>query len=248
MVRTLREQALDKLLLLLLVNQVGRPIGDTGLQKLAFLAERELLGNSMEGFHYVFIKLKFGPYSRDLEQDKADLVFSEFLEDHEERGWVLSEKGRMILEQFKPVLDRNKSVVEVIRGAVSRYADLRLKDLLEFTHQLPRPLKGRKVAIGELANGTVLLVPHKPDKLLDVSEEEFLKLRIYLDPDVEEVLERRVLDREVLLVRYRGESGFCIFVPSLPKCVTQGESEEEALRNAEEAISLFLEAMTTATR
>jgi len=30
--------------------------------------------------------------------------------------------------------------------------------------------------------------------------------------------------------------------------MTQGESEEEALKNAEEAISLFLEVVITATR
>ena len=247
MVRTLREQALDRLLLLLLVDQVERPVGDTGLQKLVFLTEKELLSNNMEGFHYVFIKLKFGPYSRKLEQDKSDLVYSGHLEDRDERGWVLSERGRMILERFKPVLDRNKNVVDVMKEIASRYADLKLKDLLELVHQLPRPLKGKKIAIGELADRTVLLVPHKPDKLLDTSEEEFLKLRVYLDPDVEEILERRVLGREVLLVRYKNESGYCVFVPSLPKCMTQGESEEEALKNAEEAISLFLEAMAAAT-
>ena len=247
MVRSLREQALDRLFLLLLADQVGRPIGDTGFQKLGFLTERELLSNKMEGFHYVFIKLKFGPYSKELEHDKSDLVISGHLEDRDEKGWVLSERGRMTLDRFKSVLDRNKHVVEAMKEVVTKYADLKLKDLLEFVHQLPRPLKGKKVAIRELPDRTVLLVPHKPNKLLDINEEEFLKLRIYLDPDVEEVLEKKVLDLEVLLVRYRNESGYCVFVPSLPKCMTQGENQDEALENAKEAISLFLETMATAT-
>ena len=169
MVRTLREQALDRLFLLLLADQVGRPIGDTGFQKLGFLTERELLSNKMEGFHYVFIKLKFGPYSKELEHDKSDLVISGHLEDRDEKGWVLSERGRMTLNRFKSVLDRNKHVVEVMKEIVTKYADLKLKNLLEFVHQLPRPLKGKKVAIRELADGTVLLVPYKPDKLLDLS-------------------------------------------------------------------------------
>ena len=60
-------------------------------------------------------------------------------------------------------------------------------------------------------------------------------------------MERRFFGREVLLVRYRDESGYCVSVPNLPKCMTQGESGDEALKNAEEAISLFLEAMAAAT-
>jgi predicted RNase H-like HicB family nuclease len=46
--------------------------------------------------------------------------------------------------------------------------------------------------------------------------------------------------RKVLL--YPGEDGyFVVEVPSLPGCVTQGKTREEALANAEEAIALYLE-------
>lgn len=37
------------------------------------------------------------------------------------------------------------------------------------------------------------------------------------------------------------EGGFTMFVPSLPGCISQGETEEEALRNIREAIELYLE-------
>jgi len=37
------------------------------------------------------------------------------------------------------------------------------------------------------------------------------------------------------------EGGFTVHVPSLPGCVSQGESEEEAIRNIQEAIELYLE-------
>ena len=37
------------------------------------------------------------------------------------------------------------------------------------------------------------------------------------------------------------EGGFTVFVPSLPGCISQGETEEEALRNIREAIELYLE-------
>ncbi|MBF0491728.1 MAG: type II toxin-antitoxin system HicB family antitoxin [Deltaproteobacteria bacterium] len=37
------------------------------------------------------------------------------------------------------------------------------------------------------------------------------------------------------------EGGFTIWVPALPGCISEGNSREEALKNIQEAISLYLE-------
>jgi predicted RNase H-like HicB family nuclease len=37
------------------------------------------------------------------------------------------------------------------------------------------------------------------------------------------------------------EGGFTVSVPSLPGCISEGETREEALRNVSEAIDLYLE-------
>lgn len=37
------------------------------------------------------------------------------------------------------------------------------------------------------------------------------------------------------------EGGFTVFVPSLPGCISEGKSREEALTNIQEAIALYLE-------
>ena len=37
------------------------------------------------------------------------------------------------------------------------------------------------------------------------------------------------------------EGGYTIYVPSLPGCVSQGETQEESLENIKEAIELYLE-------
>jgi predicted RNase H-like HicB family nuclease len=48
--------------------------------------------------------------------------------------------------------------------------------------------------------------------------------------------------RKVLLSH--GEDGyFVVEVPSLPGCISQGKTREEALANIEEAISLYIEVL-----
>jgi predicted RNase H-like HicB family nuclease len=51
--------------------------------------------------------------------------------------------------------------------------------------------------------------------------EERMKLQIVLEPS--------------------DEGGFTVTVPALPGCISEGNTREEALRNIEEAIRLYLE-------
>ena len=37
------------------------------------------------------------------------------------------------------------------------------------------------------------------------------------------------------------EGGFTVYVPALPGCISEGDSEDEALQNIKEAIELYLE-------
>lgn len=37
------------------------------------------------------------------------------------------------------------------------------------------------------------------------------------------------------------EGGYTVYVPSLPGCISEGETEEEALANIKEAIELYME-------
>ena len=37
------------------------------------------------------------------------------------------------------------------------------------------------------------------------------------------------------------EGGFTVYAPSLPGCISQGETKEEAIKNIKEAIELYLE-------
>jgi predicted RNase H-like HicB family nuclease len=37
------------------------------------------------------------------------------------------------------------------------------------------------------------------------------------------------------------EGGFTVYVPSLPGCISEGDTQDEALANIQEAIKLYLE-------
>lgn len=39
------------------------------------------------------------------------------------------------------------------------------------------------------------------------------------------------------------EGGFTVYVPALPGCISEGDTEQEALGNIHEAVELYLEAV-----
>ena len=46
-----------------------------------------------------------------------------------------------------------------------------------------------------------------------------------------------------VILKPAGEGGYDVIVPALDGCFTQGDTKEEALRNAEEAIICYLEGL-----
>ena len=54
----------------------------------------------------------------------------------------------------------------------------------------------------------------------------------------------KILSQQRKVLLYPGEdSYFVVEVPSLPGCISQGKTREEALANIEEAISLYIEVL-----
>ena len=52
----------------------------------------------------------------------------------------------------------------------------------------------------------------------------------------------KILNYRVLL-RKEPEGGYTVIVPSLPGCVTYGDTVEEAIKMAKEAIELYIESL-----
>jgi antitoxin HicB len=47
----------------------------------------------------------------------------------------------------------------------------------------------------------------------------------------------------ILLVPDPAEGGYTVEVPSLPGCVTEGDTQDEAIANAREAIQVYIESL-----
>lgn len=45
-----------------------------------------------------------------------------------------------------------------------------------------------------------------------------------------------------VILEEQEEGGYTVYAPSLPGCISQGDSKEEALKNIKEATELYLEA------
>jgi len=46
---------------------------------------------------------------------------------------------------------------------------------------------------------------------------------------------------DIKIILEEQEEGYTVYVPSLPGCISQGETVEESLKNIKEAIELWLE-------
>ena len=46
--------------------------------------------------------------------------------------------------------------------------------------------------------------------------------------------------RFTVILEHEAEGGFSVYVPGLPGCASQGETEQEALTNIREAIEVYL--------
>ena len=243
--RSLWEQLADRLLLLYTLKDLngrGARVYETALQKLVFLAEREMLASRVKGFNYNFVRLDFGPYSSELKKDLVALMACGLVKDDPERGYVITEKGRELLGRLGSLLERNDDILHIIRSVNERYGYMSLRELLSHVYSLPRPLKGPREPIEKVKLRTPLLRrlnASRARRVLDMRPDELRLLSVATDPEVEELHFVEVGGHEVLLFRCRGSEYYTAVVLDLPGCISQGASLEEAVEDVREAIECY---------
>lgn len=200
--KTSVEKLADQLLLLYLIDDVSKRtpfVPETKVQKLVFISEREMLRNSEKGFNYYFIKLLYGPYSAELDNDLNSLVQSKIVEaEPTGRGAniVSTQRCANILRDFNDLIRRNQIFVRRISDINRRFGILGFKRLLNSVYHMQSPLhkyrKGKRPpTIASLPLKTPLLKPipeEMASKTFSITPEEIATLEIYFDTEAYESL------------------------------------------------------------
>jgi hypothetical protein len=132
----------------------------------------------------------------------------------------------------------------MLENVVEVFGSMSLQELLGYVYGLPSKLRGQKGRkIAELPMRTPILISYKTSfkEKVAVTDEELAILRVVMDPETEWYEMREVKGMRAIFCKVRGDRWISVVVPKLPGYMTQGLTEEEALRNAEEAIDLYLE-------
>lgn len=210
MARTPKEKAIDYLLTIYLINDAFSRrnltrLYETKLQKLVFLSEKSMIDEREKGFNFYFIKLDYGPFSPELRNSLSDLIQTGFLTEK------LKPKGgaRLVLEDFRDVIERNRTFFQKIDGINESFARMPLRKLLGIIYSMPWGRRGTRT-IADLSPRTPMLYPMKPHKVkieFEITDEEIEDLLMNVDLEaikalsqaMKELKSRRLLTRERVL-------------------------------------------------
>ena len=178
--RTLEEKIIDKFLLLVLVDDIDEGIGDTKIQKLAYLSERIMNIQNYKGFNYNFIRMPYGPFSRDLENDIKDLESCGVIT---HLSHVVAPRGRRVLKSFTHLILENHKILDTIRNVNRKYSQIPRDDLVDYVHSLPNPIRP-SITINDTKHGSYILKKIRGPYSLTftIDESDMASLEIYLDP------------------------------------------------------------------
>jgi len=194
--RTIEEKITDRFLLIFLIADARRGIGDTKLQKLAFLSEFDMKLQGRKGFNYNFIKLDFGPYSSDLVQDVLVL---------EKLGLITkfahkpTQKGVKTLEAFQYLIENNPIFIEKIQQINSQYSSIERDALVKIVHSLKNPERPGLTIHDTKPRHYILKRTRywKEERAFQLDERAIASLELAFDPDASMSLRMSLEDAKI---------------------------------------------------
>ena len=183
--RTPIEQISDRLLLLYLLSELQpcSNLGDTKLQKLVFLSERDMIREHVKGFDFYFFKFLHGPFSRQLENDLSDLDdWGLYLPDEH----MLTSHGRKVAEWLGDLWHKNREVTRHIDETLHTYGDLSRREILPIVYSLQHPFYEPPRRIADLNYHSPILFKVQDEQArrkFEISAAELETLEILLDVD-----------------------------------------------------------------
>ncbi|MCW4049132.1 MAG: hypothetical protein NWE89_05280 [Candidatus Bathyarchaeota archaeon] len=179
--RTPEERIVDKFLVLYTIADSGQGVGDTILQKLTFLSSKEMQGQGYKGFNYAFIKLHYGPFSSELQNDVSELENAHMISPLAHNATPF---GLKVLDAFSHIFDQNSIITDKIKRTNRKYAHIPRDELVDLVHRMKNPVYPRVTIHNTDPKRYVLRRPTiwDPDREFKISEEDLASLEIYLNP------------------------------------------------------------------
>lgn len=179
-IRNEKEEIIDMLLLLYLIREANKyaDIGKVLLQKLVFLAEKEMVKNGIKGFNFRFFRYDLGPFTEEIYRDSERLYNAGLLRETE---WPfrLTECGNALLENiYSSIVKRgdNREVLKIIEKIVHKYAKYNVEKIKRFVYAIKiQPLgESKTLTIKDIRSGYWLIEKineKKAKKLFTLNEE-----------------------------------------------------------------------------
>ena len=136
--------------------------GDVKLQQLTFLAELQMFGKGLKGFHFEYFRFAYGAFSKDLDNDLTSLRRRERV-----KNFSLSDEAGEAIELLLSGVEgveANEKVVEILQAVVTTYGPHDSSDITKSVEEVELFLPDHpedKLPIGDIVFHSTLLVPSR---------------------------------------------------------------------------------------
>jgi uncharacterized protein YwgA len=188
--KSITERVINNLLLLYLIRQasrLGRVEDDLKVQKLTFLAEKQLVQKKLRGLTYNFFRWHRGPYCASLSNDIQALTTNGLLE-RTPSGIRLTKDGQDLVSQCDELLARNSMFTGSIDSVLKDYASLPPDKIKETVYKMAIfvPKLRKMMTIEDVPQGQLILFNLSEKKargVFDLDESWLATLELVLDAD-----------------------------------------------------------------
>ncbi len=137
-------------------------VSDVKLQHLVFLAELQMLGKGLRGFHYDFMRYPYGVLSRDLDNDLLAMRKKEQLQNFDIVG--SSEKCIPLLESAITGVEVHEQIMEIIQTVIETYGGQDLGEIAKSVEDVEISAVDKpeeKIFILDIPFHAMMLVPSR---------------------------------------------------------------------------------------
>jgi uncharacterized phage-associated protein len=124
MLRTPEEEAVDRLLLLYLIDYAHKMRslwGKTKLEKLVYCAQYSMSTEKTKGFNYFFYKWKFGPFSKEIYEDLEQMKENRLILTKEFQDLQPTPIGTKVIDDCKEIFKQNHDIINHIDCIVKEF-------------------------------------------------------------------------------------------------------------------------------